>query len=99
MDVDEDDEAAWDGWDVETDSSEDSSADEGWINVVSDDEPLEVSDDEDNADEKRAPQTKVKVKADEQSLEPPISRISTLATTKVCVTMAYHLSTVLIDHV
>ena len=42
----EDDEAAWEGWDVESDSSEDSS--EGWIDVDSDsDEDIEVSDSED----------------------------------------------------
>ncbi|KAI6043102.1 SDA1-domain-containing protein [Pisolithus marmoratus] len=42
----EDDEAAWEGWDVETDSESDSES-EGWIDVESDGDDLEMSDSED----------------------------------------------------
>ena len=44
----EDDEGAWEGWDVESDSSEESA--DGWISVDSDSDDLEVSDSEDEGD-------------------------------------------------
>ena len=96
----EDDEGAWEGWDVESDSSEDSS--EGWIDVDSDsDEDIEVSDSEDE-DGKKSKKGKGKGKGKgkvesededarsgdddnkEETAEEAVQRISTLATTKVC---------------
>jgi protein SDA1 len=74
LDLDqEDDDAMWQGWDIEsTDEDEDSDEDEDWINVDGDeDEPLVISDTEDENE---------KAKNDE-SPNPP--RISTLATSKV----------------
>jgi protein SDA1 len=73
---DDDDESKWEGWDVETDSSE-SSDDEDWIDVDSDsDKHIVVSDseDEDNEKEKDPPFVA-------QPVQPP--QPSTLATTKV----------------
>lgn len=91
--MEEDDEAAWDGWDVESDSSDDESSD-GWIDVESDGEDnLEVSDSEDEGDSKKDNngERKEKVmdvdKEDDGDEVPALldpSRISTLATTKVC---------------
>lgn len=72
-DEEEDDESKWEGWDVETDSSE-SSDDEEWINVDSDDDKaIEVSDSDDE-DEK---------KMDDKPDEAQPQRVSTLVTTKV----------------
>lgn len=48
-DEEEEEEAGWNNWDVEDDDSDDSG---GWINVESDGEDIEISDDED--DKKRA---------------------------------------------
>ncbi|KIJ69642.1 hypothetical protein HYDPIDRAFT_172966 [Hydnomerulius pinastri MD-312] len=88
MEVD-DDEAAWEGWDVQTDSSESDSESEGWISVESDGEDLEVSDSEDEGKEKQTVAGKSKVgekkgegeeKEDAQVDE---NRVSTLATTKI----------------
>lgn len=84
MDVDEDDEAAWEGWDVESDSSEDSSDDEGWLDVPSDGDDLELSDSD---DEKPKPESKdagpdEKIAGATPENDEP-ARISTLATTKV----------------
>ena len=91
----EDDEAAWEGWDVESDSEESS---DGWISVDSDsDEDLEISDSEDE-DGKTSKKSKGKGKAKakdaddmeaeddnkEETAEEAAKRISTLATTKVC---------------
>ena len=94
-DDNEDDEAAWEGWDVETDSSEESS--DGWISVDSDsDSDLEISDSEDEGDKKAKRKGKGKAKdAEEESddeegeekqetAEEAVKRISTLATTKAC---------------
>lgn len=87
----EDDEAAWNGWDVESDSDESS---DGWISVESDgDDDLEVSDSDDEDDAKvkkdkgkgKAMDVDVDEKNDAEApalLDP--SRVSTLATTKVC---------------
>ncbi|KAJ6513813.1 SDA1-domain-containing protein [Mycena vitilis] len=69
----EDDEAAWEGWDVDSDSSDSDS--EGWLDVEDNDEDLHISDseDEDNPKDKPPPDTEVD----------PATRISTLATTKI----------------
>ncbi|KAJ7632313.1 SDA1-domain-containing protein [Roridomyces roridus] len=65
----EDDEAAWDGWDVDSDSSD--SDTEEWIDVPDDDEELHISDSEDED------------KPKDKALDPDPTRISTLATTKI----------------
>lgn len=70
---DDDDESKWEGWDVETDSS-DSSDEEDWINVDSDDNDIVVTDSE--GEEKP---TEESCKA--ESSQP--LRVSTLATSKV----------------
>lgn len=71
----DEDEAAWQGWDVETDSESDSES-QGWIDVESDGEDLEVSDSEDEAPT-REPTTTQQEGQEEQN------RVSTLATTKI----------------
>jgi protein SDA1 len=71
----EDDDAVWQGWDIESDDSdEDSDEDEDWINVDDEDEPLVISDSEDENEKAKTP-----------SCESPKNapRISTLATSKV----------------
>ena len=71
-----DNEAAWQGWELESDSSEDSDS-EGWMNVDSDSEGnLEISDSEDEKE--------MFMKDGEQEPDHTSDRISTLATTKVC---------------
>ncbi|KAJ8508881.1 hypothetical protein ONZ45_g8889 [Pleurotus djamor] len=72
----EDDEAAWKDWDVESDSSESDSDSEPWVDVQSDgDSDIEVSDSEDEKEDKEKPA---------EGAEPdPEDRISTLATTKI----------------
>ena len=94
----EDDEGAWEGWDVESDSSEESA--DGWISVDSDSDDLEVSDSEDEGEKanKKSKKEKGKQKAPdedsdaemgenaqqtEETPEDAVKRISTLATTKV----------------
>ncbi|KAJ6500345.1 SDA1-domain-containing protein [Mycena sanguinolenta] len=74
--IDEDDEAAWEGWDADSDSSDSDS--EGWINVSDDDEHLHISDseDEDKPKDKEPP-------PDAEPAADPSTRISTLATTKI----------------
>ncbi|KAF7295200.1 Protein SDA1 [Mycena indigotica] len=69
VDAEEDDEAAWNGWDVDSDSSDSES--EGWINVEDDDQDLHISDSEDEDNKSTA--------------APPDgpARVSTLATTKI----------------
>ena len=84
---DEDDEAAWQGWDLESDSSEESDESGGWIDVESDgSEDLEISDSEDEGDTKDA-KGKNQDKGDEEITMPAddsaATRISSLATTKV----------------
>lgn len=78
--MEEDDEAGWENWDVETDSSESDS--EGWMDVSSDGEDLEVSDSE---DEKETPlaQTTDKGKGVSEDTLAQDNPTSTLATTKV----------------
>jgi protein SDA1 len=74
----EDNDAAWEGWDVESESSQESSEDEGWIEVVSDDDDhFNLSDSEDEQPETTKPKT------DEPSDAVATNRVSTLATTKV----------------
>jgi len=70
-DVDRDEEAGWDNWEVESDDSDSSSDDEGWLDVPDDDKALEFSDSDDDKP-KEAPE------------ENPEDRITDLATTKVC---------------
>ena len=88
------DEAAWDGWDVEEDSSEGES--DGWINVESDSEDLEISDSEDESDKKEKKNKKETKRKkgknddddddeteDAEKEKEPV-RVSSLATAKVC---------------
>ncbi|KAG6813107.1 hypothetical protein H0H92_013961 [Tricholoma furcatifolium] len=71
---DEDDDADWKGWDLESDSSEsDSDSDGEWHNVSDDDHDLVISDSEDEDQKISEPESKP---------EAP-TRISTLATTKI----------------
>lgn len=79
--MEEDDEAGWENWDVETDSSESDS--EGWMDVSSDGEDLEVSDSEDE----KETQAKDETDKDTQTHD---NRTSTLATTKVKSLFLYH---------
>lgn len=73
-----DDDAMWEGWDVESDSEPDSDDGE-WINVDSDDnEDLVISDSDDEAQVKKAASN-----LDSESAQGP--HISSLATTKVCI--------------
>ncbi|KAJ7349373.1 SDA1-domain-containing protein [Mycena albidolilacea] len=76
--MDEDDEAAWDGWDVDSDSSDSDS--DGWQDVPDDNEDLHISDseDEDKPKAKEPPPD-----ADAEPEVDPATRISTLATTKI----------------
>ncbi|KAG1804242.1 SDA1-domain-containing protein [Suillus subaureus] len=75
----EDDEAAaWEGWDVETDSDSESES-EGWIDVDSEgDDNVEVSDSEDERESAHKPPG-----GTESETDPNPNRISTLATTKI----------------
>ena len=81
----ENDEAGWDGWEVDSDSS-DSSESEGWIDVESDgDQNLDISDSEDDqpTDNKKP---SITTTGDANVPSPQVEdapRISTLATTKV----------------
>jgi len=76
IESDSEDESKWEGWDVETDSSE-TSDEEGWMNVGSDDEGIVVSDSEEEA----ATKEDEKEEGPGEPSQPP--RMSTLATTKV----------------
>lgn len=81
-DDDDDDESAWNGWDVESDSSSESS--DGWIDVQSEgDDDLEVSDSEDEREKPTADKADAAL-ADDNVNGDGSSRISSLATTKVC---------------
>ena len=90
----EDDEGAWEGWDVESDSDEESS--DGWMDVESDGEDLDISDSDDEGDSKKKSKKGKGVGKDddgdvdmdkegekEESAVDALSRISTLATTKI----------------
>lgn len=77
------DEKAWQGWDVESDDSSESSGE--WMNVDSDDEEgINVSDSEDEKTEKAKPLTEKDGTELGASTPVEVKRISTLATTKVC---------------
>lgn len=71
----EDDEAAWEGWDIETDSESDSES-EDWINVESDRDDLELSDSEDETPAKKSEPTEGECQQNQ-------TRVSTLATSKI----------------
>lgn len=72
----ENEEDAWKGWDVESDSSEESGSD-GWMDVDSDGDNLEITDSEDEQGEV----SKSGRKTTENGEGP--GRVSTLATSKV----------------
>ncbi|KAN0075314.1 SDA1 domain containing protein [Tylopilus felleus] len=77
----EDDEAGWENWEAETDSSESES--EGWIDVSSEGEDIEMSDSE---DEKETSSAQARDKAKDEAgkdTEAQDNRVSTLATTKI----------------
>ncbi|KAH7889879.1 SDA1-domain-containing protein [Phlebopus sp. FC_14] len=78
-DEDDDDDAAWEGWDIESDSSEDSES-EGWIDVESDGDDLDVSDSE---DEKEKPDVTPGEDAEDKGTQAEDIQISTLATSKI----------------
>ncbi|KAI0085392.1 actin cytoskeleton organization and cell cycle progression protein [Irpex rosettiformis] len=82
---DVDDEAAWEGWDVESDSSSESS--EGWIEVESDDDDdLQISDSEDEHEKPRGDKSKIATAeaVNNQAVEGnEPSRVSSLATAKI----------------
>ncbi|KAI0075444.1 protein required for actin cytoskeleton organization and cell cycle progression [Panus rudis PR-1116 ss-1] len=75
----DDDEAAWNGWDVESDSSDESS--DGWIDVQSDGEQdLDISDSDDEDEGKKKAE---EGSTSKEGAEDAAARISTLATTKI----------------
>ncbi|KAF8558438.1 protein required for actin cytoskeleton organization and cell cycle progression [Imleria badia] len=76
--MEEDDEAGWKDWDVETDSSESES--QGWIDVSDGGEDLKVSDSE---DEKETASAQARDKPKDVSEDTQDNRISSLATTKI----------------
>jgi len=81
---DEDDEAAWEGWDAESDSSEESS--EGWNDVSSDGEQnfdVSDSDDEKEAKDKKTVGDEDAVEKNGESAVTEGAKVSTLATTKI----------------
>ncbi|CAE6476948.1 unnamed protein product [Rhizoctonia solani] len=90
-DVGSEDEDGWDGWDVESDSGESSSASEGWVDVESDGEELDISDSDDEQGKKRKLKGKQRESDNEgdeeigpdSELVPEKARVSTLATTKI----------------
>ncbi|KAF9239627.1 SDA1-domain-containing protein [Melanogaster broomeanus] len=78
----------WEGWDVETDSSDSDSGSEGWNDVSSDGEDLNVSDSEDEKETTPAAKSGEKDADVDASTEgkhthAEENRISTLATTKI----------------
>ena len=79
-DGEEDDENAWEGWELEPESSDDlSDSGGGWIDVESDGgDHLNISDSEDE-DKKSHDKTTAN-----EALSTEANRTSTLATTKVC---------------
>jgi protein SDA1 len=78
---DDDDEKAWEGWEIEPESSDDSSDSGGWIDVQSDGEDNLSISDSDGENEKG----KEKHPENDGSVN-DANRTSTLATTKVCYT-------------
>jgi len=81
----EDDEAAWEGWDVESNSSHDSGS---WHDVESDGEKEFDVSDSDNESPNRTDKGKEKVTGRQEDVEmkDEAPRVSTLATTKACPT-------------
>lgn len=84
-DEEDDNEDDWAAWEVATDSSDDSSASEGWISVSSDSEnDLELSDSDDEKDDE-----KMEAKGDKEDVlmpdEPPAPQdpSQSIAATKV----------------
>ena len=74
-----DDENAWEGWELESESSDDSSDAGGWIDVESDGgDHLSISDSEDEDKKDNSKPTENEASSTEAN------RTSTLATTKVC---------------
>ncbi|BGP23962.1 SDA1 domain protein [Rhodotorula toruloides] len=59
---DEDDEAGWEGWDVEDDSDADSDSSGGWIEVSSEGEDLEISDSDDDDEDKARKRRRVEAR-------------------------------------
>jgi protein SDA1 len=83
-DEEKDDEEAWEGWEVESESSDDSSDSGGWIEVESDGgDHLNISD-SDGEGEKSGE----KLQENDGSAT-DANRTSTLATTKVCFTTTF----------
>ncbi|KAG1832809.1 SDA1-domain-containing protein [Suillus variegatus] len=76
-DGEDDEAAAWEGWDVETDSDSESES-EGWIDVDSEGDNVEVSDSEDERESAPKPPGEA-----DAGIDPNPNRISTLATTKI----------------
>lgn len=85
--MDDGDDAAWEGWDVESDSSSDS---EGWHDVSSDEGDIVISDSDD--DRPKSKGKKVQLAEEDEDLKPEdaatpaateVSLVSNLATTKV----------------
>lgn len=85
--AEDEDAAGWNNWDVEDDDSDDSG---GWINVESDGEDIEISDDEDDKKDKKdqppvakkQKTTKETATADE-AIQKAADEISKLATTRI----------------
>lgn len=89
----EDEEAGWNNWDAESDDSDDG---EGWINVESDGEDIDISDSEDEREKKKAKAKAASGSADgedaskateakenAEALKEEENRISKLATTRI----------------
>ncbi|KAF8509431.1 SDA1-domain-containing protein [Hysterangium stoloniferum] len=86
----EDEEAAWEGWEVASDSSNSDSESDGWINVESDGDDLEITDSEDESPKKGNRKNSAKDDATDDEKDgskltaaEEITRVSTLATTKI----------------
>jgi protein SDA1 len=85
--MEDDDEAAWNGWEVGSDSSDSS---EGWQDVASEGEDFDVSDSDDEkpksggpVGEIEQPEKEISKEPAEEPAEEQAQRLSTLATTKV----------------
>ncbi|KAG9015055.1 Severe Depolymerization of Actin [Tulasnella sp. 427] len=85
--MDDEDDAAWEGWEVESDASSDS---EGWQSVSSDEGDIEISDSDD--DRPRSKGKKVQQADEDEEVKPDeaatpaateVSLVSNLATTKI----------------
>lgn len=82
-DVEEDEEAGWSKWDLEED---DDSDEEGWINVESDGEEINISDSEDEDKKPKAKKQKTDANAPkdtEDTPKDPVAEFSKLATTRI----------------